>query len=61
MAKRPTPKRHKSKSATRTRHSAYVNDEVLRLIGRVQSPYAAPAAPKKKGDKALKKVTRIKA
>ena len=61
MAKRPTPKKKRAKRATRLQHSAYLTQEIARLTGLQQSPYAAPAEPKNKGDKALKGITRIKA
>lgn len=61
MAKRPTPKKKRAKRATRLQHSHYANLEVARLRERSASPYARPAAPKNKGKKALKGITRIKA
>ena len=61
MAKKPTPKKKRSKRATRTQHSAYIIKEVRRLKNRQQSPYGSPAAPKRGADKALKSITRIKA
>jgi ribosomal protein L44E len=61
MAKRPTPKKRRSKRATRTQHSAYLLREVKRLRNRQQSPYGGPARPKREGDKALKGIMRIKA
>lgn len=61
MAKRPTPKKRRAKRATRTQHSHYLTQEMKRLKDKQQSPYAAPAEPKNKGDKALKGITRIKA
>lgn len=61
MAKRPTPKKRKAKSSSRTQHSAYVAQEVLRLRNLQQSPYAVPAEPKYADDQALKSITRIKA
>ena len=61
MAKRPTPKKKRAKRATRLQHSHYVGLEVQRLREKMNSPYAGPAEPKNKGDKALKGITRIKA
>jgi hypothetical protein len=61
MGKRPTPKKRKAKSAGRRQHSVYLKAEVRRLRNRMNSPYAAPAEPKGKADKALKGITRIKA
>jgi hypothetical protein len=61
MAKRPTPKKRKAKSAGRRQHSMYLLREMRRLRNRQNSPYAVPAEPKGKADKALKGITRIKA
>lgn len=61
MAKRPTPKKKRAKRATRLQHSHYLSQEVKRLTNLQQSPYAVPAEPKGKADKALKGITRIKA
>lgn len=61
MSKRPTPKKKRAKRATRLQHSHYVSLEVNRLREKMNSPYAGPAEPKNKGDKALKGITRIKA
>ncbi|MBP9750283.1 MAG: hypothetical protein KBC95_00365 [Candidatus Peribacteraceae bacterium] len=61
MAKKPVPKKHRAKRATRMQHSHYLSLEVRRLRDKSQSPYAAPAVPKNQGDKALKSITRIKA
>jgi hypothetical protein len=61
MSKRPTPKKKRAKRATRLQHSAYLAQEVTRLKKRQNSPYAGPAEPKNKGDKALEGITRIKA
>lgn len=58
MAKRPTPKKKRAKRATRLQHSAYMQQEIRRLRGRQQSPFAGPAEGKKKVEKAI---TRIKA
>lgn len=61
MAKRPTPKKRRAKSATKTQRSAYQIAEARRLSERLTSPYAGPAEPKNKAKKALKNVTRIQA
>lgn len=61
MAKKPVPKKKRAKRATRLQHSAYMTQEVRRLRNRQNSPWAAVAEPKNKGDKALKGITRIKA
>lgn len=61
MAKRPTPKKRKAKSAGRTQHSVFLKKEVRRLRNLQNSPYASPVEPKNKAGKALKGITRIKA
>lgn len=61
MAKRPTPKKHRPKSRTRTQRSAYLASEVKRLRQRASSPYSKPATSTTKGQKALEKITKIKA
>ena len=61
MGKRPTPKKRKAKSAGRRQHSVFLNKEIRRLRNKMNSPYAAPTEPKRKSDKALKEITRIKA
>lgn len=61
MSKRPVPKKKRAKRATRLQHSAYRTQEVVRLTNLQQSPYAGPAEPKNKAEKALKGITRIKA
>lgn len=61
MGKRPVPKKKRAKRATRLQHSHYASSEVSRLRDRSASPYSRPAAPKNKGKKALKGITRIKA
>ena len=61
MAKKPTPKKKRSKRATHTQHSAYLTKEMRRLKNRQNSPYAGLADPKGSADKALKSITRIKA
>ncbi|MEK7218898.1 MAG: hypothetical protein AAB728_05545 [Patescibacteria group bacterium] len=61
MAKRPTPKKRKAKSAGRTQHSVFILQEVRRLRNRQNSPFASPASGKNKAKKALEGITRIKA
>lgn len=61
MAKRPTPKKRLPKDRSRRRHSAYLAGEVKRLTNKLASPYGAPAQRKSKGEKALQKITKIKA
>ncbi|TSC78985.1 MAG: hypothetical protein G01um101425_831 [Candidatus Peregrinibacteria bacterium Gr01-1014_25] len=61
MAKRPTPKKRRPKSRTRVQRSTYLMTESRRLRALSNSPYAGPAAPKKRGEKAVEKITRIKA
>lgn len=58
MSKKPVPKKKRAKRATRLQHSHFVDLEVTRLRERQNSPYGAPAEPKKKVEKAI---TRIKA
>jgi hypothetical protein len=61
MAKRPTPKKRKPKSSGRTQHSIYVQKRLRKLLCKRPSPYSKLAEPKKKAEKALKGITRIKA
>ena len=61
MGKRPVPKKKRAKRATRLQHSHYASLEVNRLRERSASPYSRPATSKRKGRKALKGITRIKA
>ncbi len=61
MSKRPTPKKRRPKSRTRIQRSTFLAAEAKRLIGRSRSPFGGPAKPKKQGEKALEKITRIKA
>lgn len=61
MSKRPTPKKRKPKSDGRTQHSVFLLKEIRRLRNITNSPYSVPAARKSKSDKALEKITRIKA
>ena len=61
MGKRPTPKKRKAKSAGRTQHSVYLNEEIVRLRNLQNSPYGGPMQKKDKADKALERITRVKA
>ena len=61
MAKRPTPKKRRSKSQMRTQHSAFMQRERRRLTDLRNSPYAVIAKKKDEGDAGVEKVTRIKA
>lgn len=61
MAKRPTPKKRRAKSAGRAQHSEYQRKQMRKLVNKQQSPYAVKAEAKNKGDKALKSITKIKA
>ena len=61
MGKRPTPKKRKAKSAGRTQHSIFLQKEIRRLRNLQNSPYAGPVQRKDKVDKALEKITRVKA
>ncbi|OIO55817.1 hypothetical protein AUJ46_00140 [Candidatus Peregrinibacteria bacterium CG1_02_54_53] len=61
MSKRPTPKKRREKSRGRRQHSIYVQKRIRKLKNKQQSPFAGVATPKKKAQKALKGITRIKA
>lgn len=61
MGKRPTPKKRKAKSAGRTQHSVFINEEIVRLRNLQNSPYAGPVQKKDRARKALEKITRVKA
>lgn len=61
MAKRPTPKKRRAKSAGRAQFSKYLNKQATKLRDKQNSPFAIVAEPKNKADKALKSVTKIKA
>lgn len=61
MGKRPTPKKRKPKSDGRRQHSVFMQQEIKRLRGKMNSPYGVPAEPKGKAEKALEGITRIKA
>lgn len=60
MAKRPTPKQHLSKSRSGNRYGAYLRKQWKRLRSQTSSPYAVFAV-KEKSEKALEKITKIKA
>lgn len=61
MSKRPVPKKRRAKRATRMQHSHYKALEVVRLRSLQNSPYSVPAEGKRRAEKKLKSVTRIKA
>jgi len=61
MAKRPTPKKRRAKSAGRAQYSAYVTKQTRKLTNKQNSPYAVKAGPKDGAKKALKGITKIKA
>ncbi|PIR48450.1 hypothetical protein COU80_04310 [Candidatus Peregrinibacteria bacterium CG10_big_fil_rev_8_21_14_0_10_55_24] len=61
MAKRPTPKKRRAKSAGRRQQSVYEAKQIRKLLNRQASPFAVRATPKKSAKKALKGITRIKA
>jgi len=62
MAKRPTPDKRLSKDRGGNRYGAYLRKQWRRLRGRMNSPYCRFAEGKKGGaDKALEKITKIKA
>jgi len=57
MAKRPTPKKRRSKKRVRQQRSAYMGKQIRRLKGLQNSPYATIAEKKGGGGE----VTKIKA
>jgi hypothetical protein len=61
MSKRPTPKKRRPKSHGRRQYAVYVQKRLRKLKNKRNSPYASLAAPKRKAEKALKGITRIKA
>jgi hypothetical protein len=62
MAKRPTPKKRRAKSAGRSQYSMYVSKQTKRLTKRRASPYATVAKSSKgKGGDGSKGITKIKA
>ncbi len=61
MSKKPTPKKRLSKDRGRRRHSVYLGNEVRRLKNLAASPFSGPAPKKRRSEKALEKITTIKA
>ncbi|MBT3835242.1 hypothetical protein HOF56_03245 [Candidatus Peribacteria bacterium] len=61
MAKRPTPKQRLSSDRGGKRYGAYLRKQWRRLRNRMNSPYATFVENKDSGDKALEKITKIKA
>ena len=61
MAKRPTPKKRRAKSAGRSQHSEYQRKQIARLERRANSPYAKVAEPKNSKSKTARSITRVKA
>ena len=60
MAKRPTPKKRLSNDRGGNRYGAYLRKQWRQLRNRMNSPYATPAQ-QKASDKALEKITKVKA
>ncbi len=61
MAKRPTPKKRRAKSAGRAQHGEYQRKQIRRLKNKANSPFAVKAEAKNKKSKSLKGITRVKA
>ena len=61
MAKRPTPKKRLSNDRSGNRSASFLRKEWRRLRGQANSPFGTWMAKKDKGDKALEKITKIKA
>lgn len=61
MAKRPTPKKKMSKDRSHARYGAYVRKQLRKLHGRLNSPFAGYYEKEESGDKALEKITKVKA
>lgn len=61
MAKRPTPKQKRCQSGSGNRYGAFERSERRRLAHLRVSPFAVPAARRKKGDKALEQITKVQA
>ncbi|HLD07633.1 MAG TPA: hypothetical protein VJB60_01065 [Candidatus Peribacterales bacterium] len=61
MAKRPTPKKRLSNDRSGNRYGAYLRSQWKKLRGRMNSPYAGYYTKEKSGEKALEKITKIKA
>ena len=60
MAKRPTPKKRLSNDRSGNRYASFLRKEWRRIRGEANSPFGGYAS-KDKGDKALEKITKIKA
>lgn len=60
MAKRPTPKKRLSSDRSGNRYASFLRKEWRRLRGQMNSPFCK-FVEKDKGDKALEKITKIKA
>ncbi len=62
MAKRPTPSKRLSKDRSGHRYGSYLRKQWRKLRSRMNSPYCRFAEGKKPSeDKALEKITKIKA
>jgi len=61
MAKRPTPKKRLSSERSGNRYGSYLRRQWKRLRGQMNSPYCRFAEKKQSGEKALEKITKIKA
>lgn len=60
MAKRPTPKKRLSSDRSGNRYASYLRKEWRRLRNQMNSPFGK-FMEKDKADKALEKITKIKA
>jgi ribosomal protein L37AE/L43A len=60
MAKRPTPKKRLSSDRSGNRYGSFLRKEWKRLQGQANSPYGK-FMKKEEGQKALEKITKIKA
>ena len=61
MAKRPTPKKRLSNDRSGNRYGAFLRKEWRRLRGQANSPFSSFMEKKGKSDKALEKITKVKA
>ena len=61
MAKRPTPKKRLSNDRSGNRYASFLRKEWRRLRNEANSPYAKWMEKKGKGEKAMEKITKIKA
>ena len=61
MAKRPTPKKRLSNDRGGNRYASYVQKQWRKLKNQMNSPFCQFATKKEGGDKALKKITKVKA